>query len=220
MSVLEKKSKILIVEDHPVVRKGLSFLIQGTEDLAVCGESDEGSQVGRLIDQCQPDAVILDLSLKDGSGLETLKDIRKRFSTLPVLVFSASEESHYVERVLRAGAMGYLNKAEAWDRVVNALREILQGRVYASEESKNNLLRKISTFRGQGKADIIDLLSDRELEVFRLLGEGYSTREIAAFWRRSVKTVETYRANIKRKLQLKKAQDLIREAVQWLKIRV
>lgn len=211
-----KKHAVLIVDDHAVVRMGLSMVIDKSADFHVCGESADGSPVLALIAQLKPDVVVLDLTLKDISGLDLLKEIHTRYASLPVLVLSMHEEMVYAERVLRAGALGYVHKEEAIEKVVLALREILHGRIYAAEAVKAKLLRKITRSKVNSSDDpVLDRLSDRELDVFRLLGQGMTTRAIAERWHRSVKTVETYRANIKRKLDLENSAALVREAVEW-----
>jgi len=211
-----KKHGILIVDDHAVVRMGLSLVIGKTPDLQVCGESADGGPVLEMIARLKPAAVVLDLTLKDVNGLDLLKEIHSKYPTLAVLVLSMHEEMVYAERTLRAGALGYVHKEEAIEKVVLALREILTGKVYAAEAVKAKLLRKITRTKESGENDpIVDRLSDRELDVFSLLGQGLTTRAIAEKWHRSVKTVETYRANIKRKLDLDNSAALVREAVEW-----
>jgi DNA-binding NarL/FixJ family response regulator len=210
------KKRILIVDDHAVVRMGLSLMINKAKDLEVCGESTDGGPVMGMISSLKPDAVVLDLTLKDVNGLELLKELHAKHPQLPVLVLSMNEEMVYAERALRAGALGYVHKEEATDKVVLALRQILEGEIYAAEIVKSKLLRKITRSKSQAENDpILDRLSDRELDVFRLLGQGFTTRAISQKWHRSVKTVETYRANIKRKLDLENSAALVREAVEW-----
>lgn len=209
-----KKKKVLIIDDHPIVRQGLAQLIRQEADLAVCGEADHGQGISSVIAEVKPDVVILDLTLKDVSGIDVIKEICPRFPRLPILVLSIHDESLYAERALRAGAKGYIMKEEAAEKVVTALREVLKGDLYVGEKIKSRLLSKALGSSKPG-ASPLEILSDRELEVFRLLGQGYSTRRIAERFDRSIKTVEIYRANIKQKLGLKDAAELIHCAVRW-----
>jgi DNA-binding NarL/FixJ family response regulator len=209
-----KKARILIVDDHPVVRKGLSYLIQKEPDLSVCGECEEGGDVLSSVINLKPDVVVVDLFLKDMNGIDLIKEIRKHHPNVSVLVLSMQDEAVYAERVFRAGAMGYISKDEMLEKVVSALRRILRGEMVATEAIKTKLLKKISR-PSQSDDSVIDRLSDRELEVFQLLGQGYSTRRIAERWHRSIKTVETYRAHIKQKLELADSSELVHFAVKW-----
>jgi len=213
------KAKILIVDDHPVVRKGLAYLIDKEPDLRVCGECAEGGGLLSHVARLKPDAIVLDLFLKDSSGISLLKDLRKAFPKLPVLVLSMQDESIYTERVLRAGGRGYVSKDDMLENVVGALRQILQGNVYAGEAVKNKLLKNISSAATSTDESILSRLGDRELEVFQLLGQGHSTRRIAERWGRSIKTVETYRAHLKRKLNLADSSELVHRAIQWMQKR-
>jgi DNA-binding NarL/FixJ family response regulator len=211
-----KKHAILIVDDHAVVRMGLSLVIGKAPDMQIAGESADGGPVMEMIARLKPAAVVLDLTLKDVNGLQLLKEMHSEHPSLPVLVLSMHEEMVYAERALRAGALGYVHKEEAIEKVVVALRDILAGKVYAAEQVKAKLLRKITGSKDSHEEDpILDRLSDRELDVFRLIGQGMTTRAIAEKWHRSVKTIETYRANIKRKLDLDNSVALVREAVEW-----
>lgn len=210
-----KKSGVFLVDDHPIVREGLSQLISQQPDLAVCGESEGDGDLLSQLGAARPDIVILDISLKDISGIELLKDIRARHPKLPVLVLSMYDEALYAERALRAGAMGYIMKQEATEKVIHAIRKILAGEVYLEEKATARLLQKISKTSAEVRGSMLDLLSDREMQVFQLLGDGHSTRDIAERLNRSIKTVETYRANIKEKLNLKNATELTYLAIQW-----
>jgi DNA-binding NarL/FixJ family response regulator len=211
---MTKKKKILIVDDHPIVRQGLAQLIRQESDLTVCGEADHGEGISAIISDLKPDVLVLDLTLKDTSGIDVLKEITPRFPNLAVLVLSIHDESLYAERALRAGARGYIMKEEAAEKVVTAVREVLKGEIYVGEKLKSRLLSKALGAPKAG-ASPLEVLSDRELEVFRLLGQGFSTRRIAERFGRSIKTVEIYRANIKQKLGLKDAAELIHCAVRW-----
>ena len=209
-----KKNKIFIIDDHPVVRRGLAQLLRQESDFVVCGEADHGQGIAKAIAQFKPDIVILDLTLKDMSGIDVIKELAPRFPNLPILVLSIHDESLYAERALRAGAKGYIMKEEAAEKVVTAVREVLKGEIYVGEKLKSRLLSKALGSPKAG-ASPLEILSDREIEVFRLLGQGYSTRRIAERFERSIKTVEIYRANIKQKLGLKDAAELIHCAVRW-----
>ena len=209
-----KKKKVLIVDDHPIVRQGLAQLLRQDQDMIVCGEADHGQGIGDLIGQLKPDILVLDLTLKDISGIDVIKQVSPRYPSLPILVLSIHDESLYAERALRAGAKGYIMKEEAADKVVTAVRQVLKGELYVGEKLKARLLSQALGAPKAG-ASPLEVLSDRELEVFRLLGQGFSTRRIAERFGRSIKTVEIYRANIKQKLGLKDAAELIHCAVRW-----
>lgn len=210
-----RKRKVFIVDDHPIVRQGLAQMIQAEADLCVCGESERGEGVVRTLESAKPDIIIVDLTLKDMSGLDLIKEIAATPPSTPVLVLSMHDESLYAERALRAGAKGYVMKEEAADKVVAAIRKVLKGELYVSEKTTSRLLNRALGAPGDFKGSPVELLSDRELEVFRLLGQGYSTRRIAERFGRSIKTVEIYRANIKHKLNLRDAAELIHCAVRW-----
>ena len=206
---------MLLVDDHPIVRQGLAQLINREPDLTVCGEADSAHQALALLRTLKPDLAVIDVSLADRNGIDLLKDVKLRAPDLPVLVLSMHHESLYAERALHAGARGYVMKQEAPDRVPAALRTILAGEVYVSEKMAARMLRAISDPRTKAAASPVERLSDRELEVFRLIGQGYSTSEIAGQLFLSPKTVETHREHIKDKLKLSKKGELLRYAVQW-----
>ncbi|HTS25381.1 MAG TPA: response regulator transcription factor [Bryobacteraceae bacterium] len=209
-----KKACVLLVDDHPIVRQGLTQLINQEPDLVVCGYAEDGNGALSEIAAHRPDIVILDISLKGPDGLVVLKDIRAIDASLPVLVLSMHDESIYAERALRAGANGYIMKQVATERVLEAIRRIRAGEVYVSDQISRRLLRQIVSGPSQ-KGSPIESLTDRELEVFRLIGKGLGTREIAEDMQISVKTVETYQAHIKEKLSLKNARELVQHAIQW-----
>lgn len=213
----EQKTRILIVDDHPIVRQGLTELINHEEDLAVCGQAEDAPDAMVIIKELKPDMVIIDISLKETSGMELIKDIKAQYPNLPALALSMHDESLYAERALRAGAKGYVMKAEATERVITAIREILSGEIYVSDRMAVKMVRKLVG----GKSDVgtspIDPLSDRELEVFLLIGQGYGTRQIAEKLYLSVKTIETYRAHIKEKLNLASSAELLQYAIKWVK---
>jgi len=212
----KKESKILIVDDHPIVRRGLAELINREENLMVCGQAEDAYDAMEAIKTLKPDLVIVDISLKEKSGIEVIKDIKSRYPTLTVLILSMHDESLYAERALRAGAKGYIMKQEATEKVITAIRKVLSGQVYVSNRMA---ARMVGKFVGGGPdvgASEIDRLSDRELEVFCLIGQGHGTREIAEKLHLSVKTIETYRAHIKEKLNLTSAAELLRYAIRWV----
>jgi DNA-binding NarL/FixJ family response regulator len=210
-----KKATVLLVDDHPIVRQGLTQLINQEADMTVCAQAEDGCGALHAIAMYRPDIVILDLSLNGPDGLAVLKDIHMNCATLPVLVLSMHDESLYAERVLRAGAKGYIMKQEATERVLEAIRRIRAGELYMSDRIAKRLLRQVVSSPADGKSPI-DALTDRELAVFRLIGKGRSTREIADDLHVSVKTVESYQAHIKDKLALKNARELAQHAFQWV----
>lgn len=209
------KTRILLVDDHPIVRQGMAQLINREGDLTVCGEAGTAHEALALLNTLKPDLAIIDVALEDRSGIELLKEVKARLPRLPVLMLSMHHESLYAERALHAGAMGYIMKQEAPDRVLVAVRRILTGEVYLSEKMSARMLRSLTDRRSGTEASPIDRLSDRELEVFRLVGKGFSTSEIAEQLFLSAKTVETHREHIKQKLKLARKGELLRYAVQW-----
>ncbi len=211
-------TRILIVEDHPVFIFGLKELINQEEDLEVCGEAADVTRGWEKILSLKPDMVIVDVTLKGPSGIELIREINKRFKTLPVLVLSMHEESLYAERALAAGARGYIRKQETSESIVKAVRTVLAGEIYASKRLTSSILNRFVTNPDESHvdpADLIGKLSDRELEVLHCLAGGYNTRQIATRFNLSVKTIGTYRERIKEKLGLQDATDLIRFAVRW-----
>ena len=210
-----KKCRVLLVDDHPIVRQGLALLIDRESDLVVCGEADGAHSVFRAITTLRPDIVILDISLNGPDGLDVLKEIRTKTAGLPVLILSMHDESIYAERAIRAGANGYIMKQEATEKVLVAIRRILQGEVYLSDRLTSTMLQQY--VRGESlprKSPLVNL-TDRELEVFRLIGEGRGTRQIAEELHLSVKTIESYQAHIKEKLALRNARELVQHAIEW-----
>jgi DNA-binding NarL/FixJ family response regulator len=210
-----QSARILIVDDHPVVRRGLAELIADEPDMEVFGEAATGAEALKCLDDLQPDVVIVDISLKDSHGIELIKQIKARDDQVKMLVWSMHDESLYAERALRAGAMGYLNKEEPIDRVIEAIRQVLRGHVHLSSKMVEKLLHRAVSGNEPHERSNIETLSDRELEVFELIGQGLTTREIAKKLHLSIKTIETYRENVKSKLDLKTGGELTRHAVQW-----
>jgi DNA-binding NarL/FixJ family response regulator len=211
-------AKVFIVDDHPIVRRGLTQLLADESDLEVCGEAPDGSVALRLLDETRPDVIIVDLSLERGiGGIELIKEIRARNEGMKILVSSMHDEKLFAERCLNAGAMGYVNKQEAPEKIVTAIRRVLAGKVYVSEEmSERFLARMVQGEDLRERTSAIDSLSDRELEVFELIGRGETTRQIAQDLHLSVKTIETYRENIKAKLSLANTNELMQHAVKWV----
>ncbi len=207
--------RILIVDDHPVVRQGIRHLLEQEPDLRIGAEAESAGEALQALKKQRPDMAIVDISLKGTDGIELTKWIRAQDPDLPVLVLSMHDENLYAERALRAGAHGYLMKAEVGDKIVSAVRKVLGGEIYLSDRVGQTIINEV-TGRGAPLDDSpIRQLSDRELEVFRLIGEGLSTREIAGRLHLSVKTIETYRAHIKEKLGIANATQLVRVAAQW-----
>jgi DNA-binding NarL/FixJ family response regulator len=209
------RHRVLVVDDHPIVRQGVTLMIEQEPDLEVCGEAEEARTALAVIHSARPDVVLLDISLPGPDGFELLKAIRGAHPALPVLVLSMHDESMYAERALRAGANGYIMKQEAAENVLVALRRVLRGEVYVSDRVASMMLRQIATGTGRAGETPVARLSDRELEVFRLIGEGHGTRRIAAELYLSVKTVESYQAHIKEKLGLQSSRDLVQRAIEW-----
>jgi DNA-binding NarL/FixJ family response regulator len=212
----ERRARILIVDDHPLVRSGLRELISLQPDLEVCGEAADANEAMRLLDSKRPDLMIVDLSLKESSGLELIKRIKGRAADVKILVSSMHDESLYAERVLNAGALGYVNKQEAMDKVIEAVRHVLAGRVYLSSAMSDRMLRRLTNDNQPPERSPIETLSDRELEVFEMIGRGLKTSEIALRLHLSGKTVESHREHIKDKLRLKTGAELIRYSIQWV----
>jgi DNA-binding NarL/FixJ family response regulator len=209
------KRRILVVDDHPIVRQGLALLINREEDLVVCGDAEEASGAMYLLTSARPDVLIVDISLNGPDGLDLLKSMRSTHPTLPVLILSMHDESIYAERALRAGANGYIMKQEATEKVLVAIRRILSGEIYVSDRIANKMLKHYITGSGTLRSSSIADLTDRELEVFRLIGGGHGTRQIAEELHLSVKTVESYQAHIKEKLSLRTGRELMQHAIQW-----
>lgn len=207
--------KILIVDDHPSVREGLALRISIHSDLEVCGEAESEEQAIELVRQTKPDLVLVDISLKSGHGLQLIKRIRSMDRTVKVLVISGFQESLYAERACRAGALGYLNKQESSEKMIEAIRTVLAGERFLSPEISRRLISQALESSDRKKTPI-EQLTDRELEVFRMIGEGLSTGLIASRLFLSTHTIDTHRENIKRKLTLNSAAELSRAAVQWL----
>lgn len=211
-----RKARILLVDDHAVVRFGIAQLINRQPDMEVCGEEADAGTAFSAAERLKPDLVIADLSLKESSGLELVRNLKARFPSMPILVLSVHDESVYAEMAFRAGAMGYLMKDQALEKVLEAIRRLLNGSVYVSDAMAVKLLQKQLQGAPAAGSSPADLLSDRELEVFELIGRWKSTRQIAQELHISVKTVEYYREQIKKKLGLKNAVELVQHATAWV----
>lgn len=206
-------TRILIVDDHPLVRTGFAQLIGDCPDLEVCGEAGDMAEALRQIDSIHPDLAIIDLSLAGGSGLDLIERIKSRNKDILMLVASMHDETLYAERVLSAGARGYINKQEAQDSIIRAIRQVLSGKVYLSQKMTDRLLSGMVDANNETRD--IDSLSNRELQVFELIGEGVSTSQIAEQLNISVKTIETHQSHIKKKLGLGSAHELTQRAIRW-----
>lgn len=205
--------RVLLVDDHPIVREGLEARMAQEPDLVVCGSISDAQQALTLIPMVNPDLVIADLSLQGRPGLELIKDLDRLYPALPVLVLSLHDESMWAERVLRAGAKGYISKSLPTQHVIDGIRRIREGGIAVSEQISNRLLQKLTTTTGPAAGSPVARLSDRELEVFQMLGQGLAIREIAARLFLSPKTVEVHREHIKAKLGLKSSSDVLRHAL-------
>lgn len=209
------RKRILLVDDHPLLRQGIGQVVNAEPDLEVCGEAEDRAGALAVAAEKQPDLAVVDLSLQDEPGLELLKDFKTRFPELLTLVLSMHEESLYAERALRAGARGYVMKREASDKVVEAIRCVLGGGVFVSSKITGGILDKITGRRETVEGSPLSGLSDRELEVLILIGQGYGVRQIGQRLHISPKTVEAHRANLKTKLKLASGEELLQHAIRW-----
>lgn len=212
---VQRRRRIMIVDDHPIVRQGLRRLMEAEPDLEVCGESETAREAKSMIRELRPDAVIVDVSLAQGDGLELVKDARAHYPTLPLLVLSMHDEVIYAERMLSAGANGYIMKQAASDQFLVALRRVLEGGIYVSETVGNTMIEKFAAGGAYTSSNPVDSLSNRELQVLHMIGKGLSTRQTAEALNLSIKTVESHRQRIKRKLSLRTAAQLMQYAVNW-----
>lgn len=210
-----RRRRIMIVDDHPIVRQGLRRLMEAEPDLEVCCEAETAREAKSMIRELKPDAVIVDVSLSQGDGLELVKDTRAHYPSLPLLVLSMHDEAVYAERMLSAGANGYIMKQAASDQFLVALRRVLEGGIYVSEAVGNSMVEKFAAGGTYTSANPVDSLSNRELQVLHMIGKGLSTRQTAEALNLSIKTVESHRQRIKRKLSLRTAAQLMQYAVNW-----
>ena len=216
---LPEAKRIVIVDDHPLFRKGLKEMIDSDATFAVCGEAGNTAEAMEIIRKLNPDMTIVDLSLPGANGIELIKNIRAEFAKLPILVLSMHDESLYALRSLRAGADGYVMKHEAMANVIQAIGEVFNGRPYLSPAMAAQVITKFAQRQVEGEVDAVERLSDRELEILELIGKGHEVRQIAKLLHLSPKTVETHRAHIKDKLDLKNSREVARFALQWLQAR-
>jgi DNA-binding NarL/FixJ family response regulator len=213
----KKRARVLIVDDHPAVREALALRIGRQPDLEVCGEAADLGEALRLVTETRPDVAVVDISLRASNGIDLIKRIKDRGEAVGILVWSMHSESLYAERALRAGALGYINKDQATDQIVEAIRRVLEGKVWLSEAMTERMLqRSVGAGRQEVARSPLEALSDRELEVFRLIGQGVKTAEIAERLHLSVKTVETYRDRIRQKLDLDDGTKLAHFATRWV----
>lgn len=208
--------KVYLVDDHPLMRQGVAQLINNQPDMTVCGEADDAPAALKGIEETNPDAAIVDISLKGTNGIELIKNLKALYKFLPILVLSMHDETVYAQRVLRAGALGYVMKQDAAEQVVAALRRVIGGDIHVSDKVGSQMLHQALSGRGKPSVSPVDRLSDRELEVIQSIGRGKATREIAGDLNVSVKTIESHRAHIKDKLGLKNASELVKFSVQWV----
>lgn len=213
---IKRPARIVIVDDHPMMRAGLAIQISAEPDLEVCAQAEDVSDGLAAIKSTGPDLAIIDIALKEGHGIDLIKNIKSQFPNVKMLVLSTYKESLYAERALRAGAMGYLNKQETGQKIFDALRTVLAGGRYVSEETTKRLVSQAIGAADPTKTAPVEALSDRELEVFQLIGEGLTTAAIARRLHLSPHTIDTHREKIKQKLHVKTANELQREATQWM----
>ncbi len=209
------KSRVLLVDDHPIVRQGVAAMLNQQPDLSVCGTAEDPHEAIETVARLKPDLVIVDLSLKKGNGIDLLKDLKVRYPKLLTLVLSMHDESLYALRVLRAGASGYIMKQAATDNVLVAIRRVLAGEVYLSDAMGRRMMEQMAGRPAKRSGSPIEDLSDRELQVFNMIGQGRGTRQIAEELHLSVKTIESHRARIKDKLNLQTGAQLVQHAIQW-----
>jgi DNA-binding NarL/FixJ family response regulator len=209
-------ARVLIVDDHPIFREGLRRIIDQEDDLVVCAEADTVRGARVAIKETVPHAVIADISLKQGDGIELVREVRAHYPQLPILVLSMHDETIYAERMLSVGANGYMNKQATGEQIVRSLRRVIDGGMYVSEAVAANMIRRVSAGGRHISANPVDRLSNRELQVLRLIGKGMSTRETASLLNVSMKTIESHRQRIKGKINLRNGTQLVQFAVNWL----
>jgi DNA-binding NarL/FixJ family response regulator len=212
---LAPKSRVFIIDDHPLVREGLTNLINGQDDLVVCGEANDSAETINGITKARPDVALIDISLKNESGLELVKALASRFPHVALIVLSMHDEALYAERALRAGARGYVMKHETSKSVLASIRRVLTGGVYVSERLVNKMALRVASSQESAVSSPVERLSDRELEIFRLLGQGRTTSQIAADLNLSLKTVQAYCARAKEKFGVTSLTELLRAAIRW-----
>jgi DNA-binding NarL/FixJ family response regulator len=215
MVATQAKARVLLVDDHEILRVALKGLLENDADLEVCGEAADAEEAYRQIVEERPDIVIVDVALKSGNGIDLVKRIKAKDPSIRLLVLSMYDSRLFAERALRAGASGYVNKQQPSEDIVEAVRVVLSGEIYLSESMTREILRRTSK-GGEPTESPVENLSDRELEIFRLIGQGRATRQIASELHISISTVETYRERLKTKLGLKNGAELARQAMQWV----
>ncbi len=211
---IASKRRVFLVDDHPLVREGLANLINHQDDLSVCGEAEDSGGARAGIEKTKPDVALVDISLKNESGLELVKNLESKFPNVALIVLSMHDEALYAERALRAGARGYVMKRETTKSMLTAIRRVLEGDVYVSDRVVNLMARRMSSRKAAAKSPV-ERLSDRELEIFRLLGQGRTTSQIAEDLRLSLKTVQAYCARAKEKFGVNSLTELLRAAIRW-----
>ena len=210
-----RPARVMLVDDHPIVRQGLASLIAAEPDLEVCAQAPDESSAWQLLARTRPDVVVVDLALKEGSGIELIRRIKAEYPETGILVVSMHDEMYLVERAFRAGAWGYVTKHEASDSVLQALRNLLDGQIYLSPSVSPSLLRRLMSGGASAEPSLLSTLSDREMQVFMMIGSGLEAQEIADRLHLSVKTIESYQAHIKTKLNLKNSRRLVQFAIHW-----
>jgi DNA-binding NarL/FixJ family response regulator len=213
----ENKTQVLIVDDHPIIRDGLATIVNHERDMNVCGQADDAYQALKAVTELKPDIVVTDISLKNSDGIDLTKSIKIRYPRLPVIIFSVHDESLYAERALLAGAKAYLMKDAISENIIKAIRTVLSGEIYVSDTISKKFLHKIAGDKAGTAKTPVENLSDREFEIFRLIGEGLKASKIAKRLHLSIKTIETYRSRIKEKLNLADAAELLRYSIKWAK---
>jgi DNA-binding NarL/FixJ family response regulator len=214
-ALIKRKRRIFLVDDHPLVRDGLANLINRRDDLMVCGEAEDSTGATAGIVETEPDVALVDISLKNESGLDLVKKLRNQFPTVALVVLSMHDEALYAERALRAGARGYVMKRETTKSVIASIYRVLEGGVYVSQRVADSMARRLGLSRKKAASSPVERLSDRELEIFRLLGEGRSTSQISTDLHLSLKTVQAYCARAKEKFGVSSLSDLLRAAIRW-----
>lgn len=214
------KTQILIVDDHPMMRQGLASLIENEPDLEVCGEAGDAAEALRLVEQCKPNLVLTDITLPDKNGIELLKDILALHPACSAIVISMHDESLYAERVLRAGGRGYIMKQEGGKKIMEGIRKVLGGQIAVSDKMSAKILEIFSGRRPDSNNGLVENLTDREFEVFQLIGKGMDSKQIASQLHLSPKTIDVHRSNIKAKLKITSMTELIRYAVRWVESEV
>ncbi|MCP4714867.1 MAG: response regulator transcription factor [Deltaproteobacteria bacterium] len=216
MVTVTEKTKVLIVDDHPIVRHGLAQLINQEDDMVACGEAEDVADALEVVSALRPDIVLIDVALKSSNGMDLIEPVKERFAEIPVLMLSMHDEVVYAERALRAGAQGYIMKQDPPEKVIEAIRQVLGGEIYLSESMTGKMLKRLATGQTAKEVSPLERLSAREIEIFRLIGQGRDTRQIAEKLEISKKTIDAHRANIKKKLEIKRGTELVQMAIKWV----